>query len=111
MIDQFNALLARAEQMFAEPNTTRLLLSWDHSKQTFELHNLTQVHSTFQYFSNWQLDPICFILPNHVQLLRDPDLLDLIAQTWHTIIAELSMPPCETPITMPIPPTNGQAIK
>lgn len=109
MKDRFKALLDRAEQKFAEPNTARLLVSWDHSKEDFELHNLTETHATFQYFTNWQLDPICFIIPSHVQLLRDDTVLEILAQSWHTIIEELSMPPCETPITMPIPTNSNPA--
>lgn len=111
MLDKFRALISRADLMFQQPNTAKLLVSWNHSKEDFEIHNLTDLSSTADYFKEYQLDPLFFIISYHMTMLRDESVLQSIAQGWYLIIHELSMPPCLTPITLPIPkPESGAPV-
>lgn len=108
MKDKLHALLIRAEAMLNHPTCARLLVSWDHLHDDFVLHNLTDTKATANYFSDWHLDPLCFIVASHIRLLNDPGILEILARGWFQIIQELSMPPCKTAITLPLPPTQTQ---
>jgi len=108
MPDKFQQMIGRADLMFQQPNTARILVSWDHKANDFALHNLTDKGATADYWDNWELDPMFFIVSAHMQVLRDPAVQEIIAKTWFSILDTVSMPPCITAVTLPIPPPTGE---
>ncbi len=110
MLDKLQKVIETADQLFLQKMICRLLLSWNHKTGDFEIHNLTIVENTHNYFQNWNTDPICFITKTDMVQLRDPAYLQLIGHSLHLYIDNISMPPCETSIkyfaTVLQPPTE-----
>ena len=109
MQDNFHKLIKSAEELFAENKSSRILISWNIDTEDFVLHDLTYTHNTYNYFSDWSLCPLFFIIPAHIKLFKDPSVLLAVSQGWHTIINTIVMPPCSTAITLPINPNHNGA--
>ena len=104
MRDKFESVLKLAETTFDNNESARLLLSWDAEKENFVLHDLTYTHNTFNYFDNWNLCPLCYIIVSHVRLMKDQEVLKAVCQGWCSIIENITMPPCDTAVTLPVMP-------
>jgi len=109
MPDRFQKAIDRARILIEEQHSAKVLLSWNHQTESFEVHDLTYKHNTQDYFAKPALDPLCFIIAAHLQPLKDPALVQRIAQDWYYIIHNISNPPALTSILLGSTLTNEEA--